>query len=280
MRATRRLRNSRRIVPQREKRISPQIMPNQENAGEPVVVTDEGPIRIVRMNRPEKKNALTMAMYDAMSAAIEDAGRDPALRCLVIAGHPTAFCAGNDLADFLNAANTGGAFGPPIMRFLYALARCDVPLVAAVRGNAVGVGTTMLMHCDHVVAGTDARFATPFVSLGLVPEAGSSLIAPRLMGHARAFSLLVMGRPLNADQAKAAGLVNTVLPPDEVEAEAMTAAGDIARLPAQAVLAARRLLRGSRDDIVARIDEEAELFRIRMRSPEAHAAFAAFISRR
>ena len=245
-----------------------------------VIVSDEGPVRIVRMNRPEKKNALTMAMYDAMAAAIEGAAANPGLRCLLIAGHPSAFCAGNDIGDFLKAAGEGGALGAPIMRFLYALARNELPLVAAVQGNAVGVGTTMLMHCDHVVASSAARFATPFVGLGLVPEAGSSLIAPRLMGQARAFSLLVMGRPLSADEAKAAGLVNIVVAPEAVEAEAMQAARAIASLPPQGVLASRRLLRGKPDDIVARIDEEAELFKTRLQSTEARAAFEAFLTRK
>ena len=152
-----------------------------------VIVTDDGPVRTVRMNRPEKKNALTIAMYDAMAAAIESAAQNSAIRCLLIAGAPNGFSAGNDLGDFLQAASTGGALGRPILRFLYALARCEMPLVAAVQGNAVGIGTTMLMHCDHVVAASDARFATPFVGLGLVPEAASSLIAPRLMGQAAPF---------------------------------------------------------------------------------------------
>ena len=245
-----------------------------------VLVTDDGPVRTVRMNRPEKKNALTMAMYDAMAEAIESAGQSQTLRCVLIAGSPTVFCAGNDIGDFLLAASQGGALGAPILRFLYALARCEMPLVAAVQGNAVGVGTTMLMHCDHVVASSEARFSTPFVSLGLVPEAASSLIAPRLMGQARAFSLLVMGRPLNADEAKAAGLVNTVVSPDAVEAEAMKAARAIASLPPQGVLASRRLLRGKPDDIVARIDEEAALFKTRLQSAEARAAFEAFMLRK
>jgi enoyl-CoA hydratase/carnithine racemase len=245
-----------------------------------VIVSDEGPVRIVRMNRPEKKNALTMAMYDAMAAAIEAAAANSGLRCLLIAGSPAAFCAGNDIGDFLKAAGEGGALGKPILRFLYALARCEVPLVAAVQGNAIGVGTTMLMHCDHVVASSDARFSTPFVGLGLVPEAASSLLAPRLMGQARAFALLVMGRPLSADEAKAAGLVNTVVAPDAVEAEAMKAAREIAALPPQSVLASRRLLRGSPDEIVKRIDDEAALFKTRLQSTEARAAFEAFMMRK
>ena len=245
-----------------------------------VIVSDDGPIRTVRMNRPEKKNALTMAMYDAMAAAIEDAGANATLRCLLIAGAPTVFCAGNDIGDFLAAAGSGGALGAPILRFLHALAACEKPLVAAVQGNAVGVGTTLLMHCDHVVASVEARFSTPFVGLGLVPEAASSLIAPRLMGQARAFSLLVMGRPMNAEEAKAAGLVNTVAAPDSVEAEAMKAARAIAALPPQGVLLSRRLMRGAPDEIVARIDAEAELFKDRLQSAEARAAFEAFMMRK
>ena len=132
-----------------------------------------------------------------------------------------------------------------MLRFLHALPRCEKPLVAAVQGVAVGIGTTMLLHCDHVVASTDARLSTPFVALGLVPEAGSSLLAPRLMGHARAFSLLVMGEPLTAADAKTAGIVNAVVPAAEVDVRALAAARAIAALPPQAVLAARRLLRGS-----------------------------------
>ena len=243
-----------------------------------VSVTDDGPVRTIRMNRPEKKNALTMAMYDAMAEGIETA---PAanIRCLLIGGAPTVFCAGNDIGDFLQAA-MGGGLGAPILRFLYALARCETPLVAAVQGNAVGVGATMLMHCNHVVASAEARFSTPFVSLGLVPEAASSLIAPRLMGQARAFAMLVMGKPLTADEAKHAGLINTVAAPDAVEAEAMKAAQHIAALPPQAVLASRRLMRGSADEIIARIDAEAVEFKARLQSAEAQAAFTAFMTRK
>ncbi len=245
-----------------------------------VIISDDGPVRTVRMNRPEKKNALTIAMYDAMAGGIESVAQNPALRCLLIAGAPTAFCAGNDIGDFLKVAMGSGALGTPILRFLYALARCETPLIAAVQGNAVGIGTTMLIHCDHVVAASNARFSTPFVGLGLVPEAASSLIAPQLMGQVRAFSLLVMGRPLGADGAKAVGLINTVVAPDAVEAEALKAAREIAALPPQGVLAARRLMRGSPDEIVKRIDEEAELFKTRLQSAEARAAFEAFLTRK
>ena len=244
-----------------------------------VIVSDDKPVRTLRMNRADKKNALTAAMYDAMAAAIEDAGKNAEIRCVLITGTADTFCAGNDIGDFLKASD-GGGLGAEVLRFLYALARYDRPLVAAVRGNAVGIGTTMLMHCDHVVAACDVRFSTPFVGLGLVPEAASSLIAPRLMGQARAFSLLVMGRALDAEAAKAAGLVNTVVPSDQVEAEAMKAAREIAALPPLSVLASRRLMRGSPDEIVARIDEEATQFKIRLQSAEARAAFQAFLNRK
>jgi enoyl-CoA hydratase/carnithine racemase len=240
-----------------------------------ILVTDDGPVRIVRMNRPHKKNALTLAMYAAMAQAIEDAG---SARALVIAGGADAFCAGNDINDFVHMTKTG-ALGAPILHFLHALARCETPLVAAVGGVAVGGGVTMLMHCDYVVAADHARLSTPFVSLGLVPEAASSMIGPRLMGQARAFSLLVMGKPLPAADAKAAGLVNAVVQASEVENAALTAARAIAALPAEGVRTARRLLRGAPDEIVRRIDEEAELFKQRLQSPEAKAAFKAFFDR-
>jgi enoyl-CoA hydratase/carnithine racemase len=245
-----------------------------------VTVDDDGAVRVVRMNRPEKKNALTASMYRAMAEALGDADGRGDIRCVVIAGLPEAFSAGNDLAEFAETAKSGEGPGPSVIDFLHALARSERPLVAAVQGLAVGVGTTMLMHCDHVVAATDARFSTPFVSFGLVPEAASSLLAPRLMGHRRAFDLLVMGRALDAAAAQACGLVNAVVPPAEVEAEAMKAAHHIAALPAEAVAAARRLMRGSPDETVARIDEEVRVFKERLRSAEAREAFEAFFNRR
>jgi len=245
-----------------------------------VTVSDDGPVRVVRMNRPNKKNALTFAMYDAMATGIEGAQQDPALRCILLAGSPTDFCAGNDIENFVQTANDDGVLRTPVIRFLHALARGEKPLVAAVQGNAVGIGTTMLLHCDHVVASSQARLATPFVGLGILPEAGSTLIAPRLMGHARAFSLLVMGRPMNAEDAKSAGLINLVVAPDAVDAEAIKAAREIAALPPHGVLAARKLLRGSRDDVLKRMHEENSLFQARLRTEEARGAFEAFLSRK
>lgn len=247
---------------------------------EQVIVTDEGAIRTIRMNRPEKKNALTSVMYDAMAEAIETAGGSSPIRCILICGAPGAFSAGNDLGDFMKAATGGEGLGNAVLRFLYSLARAERPLVSAVQSVAVGIGTTMMLHCDYAVAATDARFSTPFVALGLVPEAGSSLIAPRVMGHRRAFELLVMGKPLSGEEAKAVGLVNQVAPADQVEAEAMKAARAIATLPPEGVAISRRLMKGTPDEVVKRIDEEAEAFRKRLASPEARAAFTAFLSRK
>jgi enoyl-CoA hydratase/carnithine racemase len=244
-----------------------------------VTVTDDAPLRILRLNRPEKKNAMTDAMYDALSDALEDAGVNKAIRCVVIAGGPAAFTSGADLQDFLRAAH-GEGWRPQAVRFLHRLAHAGKPLVAAVEGVAVGVGTTMLLHCDYAVAAADARFSTPFAHLGLVPEAASSLLMPRLMGPRRAFEVLVMGRPFGAADAKALGLVNEVVPPGEAEPAALKAARQIAALPAEAVAESRRLIRGSGADTVRRIDEEAEIFRQRLRSEEAKAAFEAFFSRK
>jgi enoyl-CoA hydratase/carnithine racemase len=245
-----------------------------------VIVTDENGVRTVRMNRPEKKNALTAPMYDAMAAAFEGADADPAIRCVTIAGVPGAFTAGNDLEDFLRMATGGGGLGGPVMRFLHALARLQKPLVGAVQGVAVGIGTTALLHCDYVVAGTDARFSAPFARLGLIPEAGSTLLGPRLMGDRRAFALFVLGRALDAEEAKAAGLVNAVVTPDAVDAEAAKAAQEIAALPPEAVAVSRRMMRGAPEEIVARIDAEAAEYRVRLQSAEARAAFEAFLTRK
>jgi enoyl-CoA hydratase/carnithine racemase len=244
-----------------------------------ILESNDGPVRTIRMNRPDKKNALTLAMYDTMAASIEDASTKPGVRCLLIAGASDVFCAGNDLNDFVAMAK-GGELGAQIIRFMHALARCEKPLVASVGGAAVGIGTTMLLHCDQVIASNAAVFMTPFVSLGLVPENGSSLIAPRLMGHARAFSLLVMGKPLSAEEARSAGIVNSVVPADNLDAHALVIAREIAALPPESVTTARRLMRGSVEEIIARIDQEAEAFKTRLASPEAQAAFAAFLKRK
>jgi enoyl-CoA hydratase/carnithine racemase len=244
-----------------------------------VTVTEDGPVRVLRLDRPEKKNALTDAMYETLCDALDAAAADAAIRCVVISGGPAAFTAGADLQDFLHAAR-GESERFEAARFLHGLANTRKPLVAAVEGVAVGIGTTLLLHCDYAVAAENAHFQTPFVHLGLVPEAASSLLLPRLVGPRRAFELLVMGRPFGAADAEAAGIVNEVVAAGEAEAAALKAAHHIAALPAEAVALSRQLIRGSTAEVVARIDAELELFRRRLKSDEAKAAFEAFFSRK
>ena len=245
---------------------------------DPIVVADEGAVRTIRINRPEKKNALTRPMYVEMARALREAEASDAIRCVMFAGAPGSFCAGNDIADFL--ADDDGGLHPPALEFLNRLACSQKPLVAAVGGVAVGIGTTMLFHCDHVVAGAGAVFSTPFLKLALIPEAASSLLAPMRMGYARAFSMLVMGRPLSAQEAREAGIVNTVVAGAEVDGVALKAAREIAALPAAVVAVARRLMRGRLDDVVERINTEAMHFKELLKSDEARAAFAAFLARK
>jgi enoyl-CoA hydratase/carnithine racemase len=191
---------------------------------EHVIVIDEGPIRLVRMNRLDKMNAITDDMYDKLAGALEGAATDKAIHCVVITGGKTVFSAGSDLNDFLHAAQHMEGLRPAVGRFLRGLVHTEKPVVAGVQGVAIGIGMTMLLHFDYVVAANNARFSAPFAELGVVPEAGSSLLAPRLMGTRRAFALLVMGRPMDAQEAKAVGLVNILVPPEKVEEEVMKAA--------------------------------------------------------
>ncbi len=245
----------------------------------PIVVTDDGAVRIIRMNRPEKKNALTLAMYGEMTRALRDADTNDAIHCIMFAGAPGAFCAGNDIADFLKASESGGR-DPHAIEFLKELTRSQKPLVAAVGGIAIGIGTTMLLHCDYIVAGVDAMLSTPFLRLGLIPEAASTLLAPMRMGHARAFSMLVMGHPLSAQQAREAGIINTVVDAADVDTVALNAAREIAALPPGAVAVARRLMRGHPDDVVKRIEAESAHLKDLLKSDEARAAFQAFLARK
>ncbi len=243
-----------------------------------IVVTDENGIRIVRMNRPDKKNALTQPMYAELTRALSEAETSEAIRCVVLTGSPGAFCAGSDISDFQKRAE--GGLKPITVEFLHALVRNPKPLLAAVDGLAIGIGTTMLLHCDYVVATATATFATPFTKLGLIPEAASSLLGPMRMGHARAFALLVMGRSMSADEARAAGLINAVVDADDLEKAVLQAAREVASLPAGAVALARKLMRGDLDELSRRVDTEAMHFKERLQSDEARAAFAAFFARK
>lgn len=243
------------------------------------VETADG-IRTIRMDRPEKKNALTAPMYAAMADALEEAEGREDVRVSLIVGAPGAFTAGNDLNDFLKVAETGEGLGTDVIRFLKAVAGSGKPVVAAVDGSAIGVGTTMLMHCDMVFATPRSLFRTPFLDLGLVPEAASSLLAPRLMGQQRAFELLCLGAPFGAEAARDAGLVNHVVAEDSLNDAARECARTIAAKPPAALAIARRLMRGDRTEVLARIDEESAAFRARLTSPEARAAFQAFMARK
>jgi enoyl-CoA hydratase/carnithine racemase len=225
-------------------------------------------------------HAITDAMYDQLATALEGASHSKVIRCVVITGGKDVFSAGSDLNDFLHAAQHMEGLRPAVGRFLRGLVHTETPVVAGVQGVAIGIGMTMLLHFDYVVAATNARFSAPFVSLGVVPEAGSSLLAPRLMGTRRAFELLVMGHPLDAQEAKSVGIVNLVVAPEKVEEEVMKAAREIAALPPQAVAVSRRLIHGSPAEIMKRTIEEADIFRARLRSPEARAAFEQFLTRK
>lgn len=248
-----------------------------------VIVADDNAVRIISMRRPEKKNAITREMYRTMSEAINAAQNNPAIRCILITGGSGVFTAGNDLDDFLKDSASGSSGGPrasDAVTFLHALAHNTKSLIAAVEGLAIGIGATMLFHCDHVIAGSTATFSTPFIHLGLVPEGGSSLLAPRTMGYQRAFAMLVLGRALGAEEAREAGFVTTVVAPGEAEAEAKKVAREICALPVEAVAISRKLLKPPPEELTRRIDQEACLFAERLRSEEAIAAFQAFFARK
>ncbi|ABQ25794.1 enoyl-CoA hydratase [Geotalea uraniireducens] len=230
-------------------------------------------------NRPEKKNALNLAMYAALVDSLGEADRDDAVRVVLLTGNGECFTSGNDLADFMTAPPISAE--SPVMQFLAAISRFRKPLVAAVIGSAVGVGVTMLLHCDLVYAGTGAVLQLPFVNLGLCPEAGSTLLFPRLMGHQRAAELLLLGEPFSAEKACSVGIVNGVFPDVEVLAAARTKALQLAARPAAAVRLAKALLKkeyaASLEETIA--DEGAHFVK-RLMSPEAGEALRAFMERR
>jgi enoyl-CoA hydratase/carnithine racemase len=240
------------------------------------VTADEG-ICQIRLNRPQKRNAITFAMYAALSAAFAAAEADAGIRALVLSGEGPGFCAGNDLQDFLAGPDFSGAH--PVMGFLRGLATLKKPLVAAVHGQTVGIGVTMLLHCDLVVAARNTQFSMPFVSLGLVPEAASSLLLPRLVGPQRAAELLLLGRQFDAAAAQGFGLVNRVSEDDDPLSDALMFASYLAFQPPIALAATRRLLRGDPAEILARMEEEARIFGGQLKSEEFRTAVNAFLAR-
>jgi enoyl-CoA hydratase/carnithine racemase len=244
---------------------------------EPVLVAHGDGVREVRLNRPEKRNALSFLMYEQLVLALSAAQADEAVRAVLLSGEGASFSAGNDLHDFLSGPAFSAAH--PAMEFLRTLATFGKPLLAAVQGQAVGIGVTMLLHCDLIVAARSAQFTLPFVALGLVPEAGSSLLLPRLIGHQRAAELLFLGQPFSADTAYRLGLVNSVVEERSLLDEARALARAVAQQPAEALAATRRLLRGDVGDVLARIEEEARIFGAQLQSEEFRTRVRAFLSR-
>jgi enoyl-CoA hydratase/carnithine racemase len=241
-----------------------------------ISVADRDGVRHVVLDRPDKKNALTVAMYAALADAVTSAASD-GVGALLIGARGDTFTAGNDLRDFLEQPPHGD--DAPVIRFLIGLATTDVPVIAAVRGAAVGIGTTMLLHCDLVYASPAAKFKVPFVDLGLVPEAGSSVLLPRRIGRAHAGSALYLGESLSAEQAYAGGIVSTIVADDALDAEADAAARAIAAKPQEAVRATKRLVTHDRAEVVDAIRRESAAFAERLASSEARAAMSAFFTR-
>ena len=236
-------------------------------------------VAVIEIARPEKKNALTQAMYTAMAEALAAAQADATIRAVLITGQPGIFTSGNDLEDFMMRPPQGE--DSPVLQFMHALADCAKPVVAAVTGGAIGIGTTMLLHCDLVYVSDEARLAMPFVGLGLVPEYASSLLVSQRVGHAKATELLLLGEPFNGEAAVEMGIANAVLPAAEVVNHARRMAERFNALPPGAVRESKALMRRAQKSLVDEtIRTEAEVFGQRLRSPEAMEAFQAFFQKR
>ena len=244
-----------------------------------ILTHNEAGVTTLTLNRVEKKNSFTAAMYTAMADALLQAQDDAAVRAVVIQGHTTVFCAGNDIGDFLkNPPNNDDA---PVFRFMRAISGFTKPLVAAVCGPAVGIGTTLLLHCDLVYAGDNAAFSMPFVNLGLCPELGSSLLVPQMFGYHRAAEALMLGEPFMAEAALEVGLVNRIVPPTEANTMAQAQARKLAAKPLNALMETKRLLKSGQANLVAQqISEECASFSRMLREPAAREAFGAFMEKR
>ena len=244
-----------------------------------ILTHTEAGVMTITLNRVEKKNSLTVAMYAAMADALESAAQDASVRAAVLQGHATVFSAGNDIADFQHRAPVLGE--APVHRFLRTISSFAKPLVAAVCGPAVGVGTTMLFHCDLVYAGDNAAFSMPFVNLGLCPEAASSLLVPQMMGYHRAAEALLLGEPFMAEAALEVGLVNRIVPPTEANGVAQAQARKLAAKPASSLMETKRLMKKGQAALVAQqMADEGAVFARMLTEPAAREAFAAFMAKR
>jgi enoyl-CoA hydratase/carnithine racemase len=244
-----------------------------------ILVSSRDAILHIQMNRPEKKNAITRAMYQTMADAILGADKDGAIRVILLTGTADCFTSGNDLMDFMNVQIEPGV--KPHHPFLSVISRAEKPIVAVVSGTAIGIGTTMLLHCDLVYAGTKARFQLPFTNLGLCPELASSLLLPRLIGYQRAAELLLLGEAFSAETAQEFGLVNAVYPEETLFKSALQKARQLAAQPPASLRITKALMKRPIASVVSKtIDEELELFIERLKSPEAAEAFQAFMEKR
>lgn len=244
-----------------------------------IVIERRDAVQIIRFNRPDKKNAITRAMYAAMTTALQTGEADGTIKAHVFLGTKGAFSSGNDLKDFMAFA-MGGAMGSEVFDFLNCLATLAKPVVSGVDGLAIGIGTTIHMHCDLTFATSSSVFKTPFVDLALVPEAASSLLAPATMGHQRAYAMLAMGEAFSAEQARDAGLIWKVVDSASLEADTIAAAHTLAAKPPIALSLAKRLLKGDQTAVLKRIAEEGAHFATQLKSDEAKAAFMAFMARK
>jgi len=244
-----------------------------------ILVHTEAGVTTLTFNRVDKKNSITSSMYAALADALDAARDDAAVRCVLIQGDATIFSAGNDIGDFLNKPPSGQ--DSPVFCFLRGIAAFPKPVVAAVCGPAVGIGTTLLFHCDLVYAGDNAAFSMPFVNLGLCPEAASSLLVPQMFGYHRAAEALLLGEPFMAEAALEVGLVNRLLPPTECNAYAQQQARKLAAKPLSALIETKRLLKKTQSAaVVERMDEEGASFGRMLREPAAREAFTAFMEKR
>ncbi len=249
-----------------------------ESVSPGISVSRSGPVLHIHLDRAEKRNAITRTMYEAMADALAEGDSDRAVRVILVSGAGEAFCAGNDLNDFL-AGPPSGTEGPGF-RFLRAISTAKKVQVAAIHGSAVGVGTTMLLHCDFVFAAPSTRLSLPFVNLGLVPEAASTLLLPRIAGHLRAMELLLLGEPIDAATALQWGLVTRVIDEDSLMDAATELAMRISALPPSAARLTKQLVKDDRTGIQLRIEQEGAIFAAQLRSPEFQEAGAAFFEKR
>lgn len=244
-----------------------------------ILVHAEGGVLTLTLNRLERKNSITVAMYAGLADAIALAKDDAAVRVVLLQGHETVFCAGNDIGDFLDKPPAGQ--DSPVFRFLRGIATFPKPLLAAACGPAVGIGTTMLLHCDLVYAGDNAALSLPFVNLGLCPEAASSLLLPQMLGYHRAAEALLLGEPFMAEAALEVGLVNRVLPPTETNAYANAQARKLAAKPLASLVETKRLMKkGQQQAVLQQMLDEGETFGRMLTAPAAREAFTAFMEKR